>query len=338
MSLYRNIVALYSFLSDLISQKFNINFINRNSSYQLMRFLYRISNGFLTNIICYFISGTKYKNSNKFKKSFKELEAIKLSEIDILISEIKKMRVYDSRMIDYYNKNIFIDETVKYVNSFERLCQENIVRIDVYKSDLLSNKIVTNFVLNERWSEIAKEILGVEPRLINITSWYTLKHKKEINLENYSAQIGHRDVDKLRDIKIFIYLSDVNSLDDGPFEVLIDTHKFDFNFKNYDNNNNFRISDEKIKNKNSYDKHSFLGRRGTSFAVDTRCFHRGGIVKKDYRHVIELYFSNSTFGKHEYLNNFTKPKLNKFWDSYDIWELAIKKNATKYSSLFLGKS
>ena len=55
-----------------------------------------------------------------------------------------------------------------------------------------------------------------------------------------------RDVDKLRDIKIFTYLTDVENEENGPFEILDNTHLFKLNKFKYLNKNNYRILDRNI--------------------------------------------------------------------------------------------
>ena len=247
------------------------------------------------------------------------------------------MKVFDQREINNFNYSDNTKQISDYAFKFEELSSKDIIRMDVVKSELLSNKVVTNFVTDKKWIKIVKKIINVEPKLIDVTSWYTLPHKKELDLNKYSAQIWHRDVDKIRDLKIFIYLSDVVSLDKGPFEILINSHRMSLDKLRYENKNNFRISDDKIKNKNIYLKHSFLGEKGTNFIVDTRCLHRGGVVKNEFRQVIELYFSNSSFGKHEYFNLFSKPNLKSNWESYDIWKRNIENYPGIYNTLFMGK-
>ena len=119
-----------------------------------------------------------------------------------------------------------------YAFEFNTLKNQNIIRLDVLKSDLLSSKIIAEFVTDQKWISIVKKILNVEPKLVDVTSWYTLPHKNEIDLNQYSAQIWHRDVDKIRDLKIFIYLSDVDTLDNGPFEIIPNSHKISLNKNN----------------------------------------------------------------------------------------------------------
>ncbi len=333
----KNLKIIIFFIYDLLKVRKNDSHINKNSSYQVMRILYRISNGFVTNLIGYFLSGLKYQNSNKFKNGYMELEKINKNEIENLKKEISKMRVFDQRKINNYNYLDIEKKVIDHAFDFNTLKNKEIIRLDVLKSDLLSNKIISEFATDEKWISIVKKILNVEPKLVDVTSWYTLPHKNEIDLNHYSAQIWHRDVDKIRDLKIFIYLSDVETLENGPFEIIPNSHAISLDKIVYENKNNFRINDDKIKNKKNYSKYSFLGNMGSNFIVDTRCLHRGKIVKKKFRQIIELYFSNSSFGKHEYFNEFSRPKLNPNWASYEVWINKINKKPQNYNSLFFGK-
>ena len=88
----KNLKILTWFIYDLLKVRKNDLHINKNSSYQVMRTLYRISNGLITNLIGYFLSGLKYKNSNKFKNGYLELEKISKDEVQSLKKEISKMR------------------------------------------------------------------------------------------------------------------------------------------------------------------------------------------------------------------------------------------------------
>ena len=53
---------LYFFIYDLFKHKKNSNYLNRKSSYQILRTLYRLTNGFLTNLIGYILSSFKLNN------------------------------------------------------------------------------------------------------------------------------------------------------------------------------------------------------------------------------------------------------------------------------------
>ncbi len=327
------------FFRDILKQRKDLFYINKDSSYKIMRFFYRISNGLIINVMGAFITNTKYINT---KDSFKRLENINSTVVSNLKNEIKKMRVYNKteiKMMHHYNIQL---STNNYSFPIDLDNNKKIVRLDILKKDLFSNKKISEFVLKNEWINIVRDNFKFEPKLMDVTAWYTFPELIDDRNEgiqeknfSYDAQIWHRDVDKLRDIKIFIYLTDVNSIEDGPFEILSGTHLFSFKKYKYANKNNFRIFTKDIPNKILKNKISFTGKKGTNFIVDTRCIHRGAQVKKNHRLVLELYFSNSFFGKHFKFNDFTRPKLDKNWDSYSIWKEKIDKNPKVYKYLFL---
>ena len=152
------------------------------------------------------------------------------------------------------------------------------------------------------------------------------------NLQNIYKKIYKIiDCDNLRDLKVMTYLTDVNNDDQGPFEIIEDTHSFNFfNPLAYVMGTKLRIEHKYVIKKFSNKVKSFLGVAGSSFIVDTRAFHRGKTInqKNFFRLIIQLYFSASAFGKNK--NN---PKLNQFWPSYGLWKdvLETKKN---YINLF----
>ena len=321
------------FLIDIFKQRQNSYYINADSSYQILRILNRISNGLLTKIIERIVIK---KNIKELNQSFKILETVQEKETSDLALNISNMKVYNKSEV----KNIKNDlDERNHTYEFNQIDQ-NIVRQDVFKSDLFSNLKIVKYATDEKWIKLIKNELQFDPKLIDITAWYT---RAERNIDNevntkYDAQIWHRDVDKLRDIKIFTYLTDVNGVEDGPFEILNKSDDFNLTNYKYFNKNNYRIYDKDIPNKLKKNKVTFLGQKGTTFLVNTRCLHRGVRVSKNYRLILELYFSSSIFGKHKHFNNFDKPKLNENWESYKLWLHKIEKHPNNYNYIFQGKN
>tara|TARA_B100001250_G_C19803390_1_gene792150 strand:+ start:519 stop:1526 length:1008 start_codon:yes stop_codon:yes gene_type:complete len=327
------------FFVDVLNQRKSLFYINTDSSYQIFRILNRISNGLLTKLLEIFI--TK-KNNKNFQAGYKKLKDISHEETENILKELDKMRVYNKtkiKKIHYSNLKLDVEKFSYKINSQDH---NEAVRLDILKYDLLSNLKIAEFASQKKWLNIIEENFQFSPQLMDITAWYTFpevntKLKSEEEETSYDAQIWHRDVDKLRDIKIFTYLTDVNDLDDGPFEILKETHTFSFDKFKFSNKNNYRILNKDIPKKYQNKKISFTGNKGTNFIVDTRCLHRGVKVKKNYRLILELYFSNSFFGKHFKFNDFTRPKLNMDWDSYKFWKQKIEKEPQIYKYLFLGR-
>lgn len=332
----KKLYYIFIFFFDIFFQKINRFHINKNSSYQIMRILYRVSNGKFTEYLNNLLS-KKIENNYEINNSYIELESIKSEDAEYLKNKIENMKLYNLQELDFHSKKK--EFSIK-ENTFgiKDVPNQNLIRADVFKQEIFSNykisKMLTEYI--NQWEYKIQSILNKKLKLLDITSWLTFPNNDEKNLK-YDAQIWHRDVNKLSDIKLMIYLTDVNNIDDGPFEILDNSHNISKKIL-YDNDVSFRISDEKLKNENIYDKKSFYGKKGTCFLANTRAFHRGVKVSKNYRLILELYFSSSIFGKHEFHNPYTKPKLDKDWPSYKIWYDNIKKNKYLYESLFIGKN
>jgi hypothetical protein len=143
-------------------------------------------------------------------------------------------------------------------------------------------KIVSDsFILN-----IAQNYLKCKPILAQTYFW--------ISKPGFSDQSNyfHQDYDDVNFLKIFIYLTDVNenngahSYIKGSLNNMITPENYkpsdrltdDFAYKNYDNNNILNI----------------CGKRGTIIFENTNGFHKGNILKDDYRFMLQLQYCSST--------------------------------------------
>ena len=121
--------------------------------------------------------------------------------------------------------------------------------------------------------------------------WSTTFNKKA---DSAAAQEYHYDLDGLKWLKFFIYLTDVD-YDTGPHVYIPQTHKpFKKKYKHMLRGYQ-RISDEEImQNYNKVEK--IIGNSGTMIIGDTNCFHKGQVPKKNNRLIFEFQYSNSLFG------------------------------------------
>ena len=109
------------------------------------------------------------------------------------------------------------------------------------------------------------------------------KTQKEDKLrDSYNALEFHRDFDHFKFIKFFYYLTDCSE-GNGHHEYILNSHK-GMNFS-LGLNKRFAQSEIMQKLKNSELK-KVVGKAGTGFAEDTFGFHRGTLVKKDFRLMI----------------------------------------------------
>jgi hypothetical protein len=320
-----------SFFIDLFSTKKNYLHDSSESTFMLMRLFYRISNGLIIYLFCKFLNfnskaPSAFKNGLLNNDSLEE-EFTKKLHSDIINMPIKKdssnftekIKLHEQKIdFDYYKKN-------------------RIVRILISGNSLLRNRHVAMYATNSKWISICENILGTKPYLVALSAWVTLPYPDQIN--NYdevgnieSSQMWHRDCDYLRDIKIMTYLTDVHTDEDGPFEIIKDTHSFSFfNPFNYEMGMAMRVKNNYVNKYLINKKHSFVGKKGSTFTVDTRALHRGKTIAKPnhYRLTLQLYFTNSLFG-----NRKRFPLPDKSWDSYDIWNKSINKSDS-YRTLFI---
>ena len=137
--------------------------------------------------------------------------------------------------------------------------------------------------------------------------WTPVRNKTSLNTEiaNRSAQFFHFDLDRIKWLKFFIYLTDT-TLEDGPHEYIQGTNKVLGKNKNLLKKGYKRIDEKEIYScyESSFIK-KLLGKKGTIFVGDTSCFHRGFPPIKNDRLLLVLEYSNSLFG-----GNYSKIKSN----------------------------
>lgn len=319
---------IFNFFNDLKKIKKNILIKNSESTYQIMRYLYLLSDGLLLDLISKFLDSAA-KPSSKFGTGYIKFNKNNIREIDEIKENILKMKLANKEV---KNEKIKLDNE-KNIH-FEYYKKKSLVRLDIMPYDLLKSVIVSKFVLKDCWIEQAKKILGTTPYMVGINAWITLPPPEKIysydDIKQYvSSQMWHRDCDKLRDLKIMTYLTDVKSENEGPFEYIDNSHCFNF-FNPFRYSSSMRIKNDYIQKKYKKKISTFTGNAGTSFIVDTRGIHRGKtITKKNYfRLMLEIYISNNQFGK-----NKSYPAPAKDWQSYDLWTQNLK-TKPNYKFLF----
>lgn len=167
-------------------------------------------------------------------------------------------------------------------------------RYDFSQQDLIDHPIIQKLITDLSLLEVAQTYLKSKPVLDVIGMWWHTAYQK--TPDSASAQLFHFDMDRLKWLKFFIYLTDV-SIENGPHVFVEGSHKNkgipnQFRAKGY-----ARLSDESVfsfygKRKIKY----HVAPRGTIIAEDTRGLHKGQHVIKGDRLVLQIQFSNHLFG------------------------------------------
>ena len=168
------------------------------------------------------------------------------------------------------------------------------VRYDYDTGALLDNADVQALLADPSLLRVVQAYLGCEP-VADVLSmwWHTAYHTSP---DSGAAQYFHFDLDRIKWLKVFVYLTDVGP-DNGPHSFVPGSHRTagipsDILRRGY-----VRLSDEEV-----YDRYGeqnckkICGPRGSIIVEDTRGLHKGAHVSGAPRLVLQLQFSNSLFG------------------------------------------
>ncbi len=232
---------------------------------------------------------------------------------DNVVNEITKFsREQPARILDFSKHVTFTEEEFL-------IDEENILSPKYsFKHDrLIRNKNIQSIVFDENLLHIAQEYLEVKPIVDAVSLWWSAPFDKKGT--SAAAQEFHFDMDRIKFLKFFIYLTDVGP-DNGPHCYVPKSHKILPKELRKDG----RYSDETIEK--HFGKHLEICKpKATMMFVDTRGFHKGKPLIKGERLLFQMEFTNSLLGQkvHEFKSNFIidKAKKEKYKRTYQLIKL-----------------
>lgn len=182
------------------------------------------------------------------------------------------------------------------------------IHYDFNEETLINDPVIQSLMADKSLIAIAQEYLNCTP-ISNVTGmWWQTDFEKTPNDE--AATMWHFDMDHVRWIKYFFYITDVNT-NSGPHCFVEGTHKPGKIPKKLLKRGYARITDEEIAE--AYPENmvkEFIGKRGTLIIEDTIGLHKGKHVVDGSRLLFQLTFSDHLFG-----GNYPERKFRKFTDS-----------------------
>jgi hypothetical protein len=179
------------------------------------------------------------------------------------------------------------------VENYPRL-NPDAVRYDFDVSHLINNSHVVQRLMADRsFLGVAQSYLQAQPIMDLVGMWWNATSPQPDKL---AAQFWHFDMDRIKWIKFFVYLTDVGP-ENGPHSFVTGSHRrggipIRLLQKGY-----ARLTDEEVSSVYSKDRLvEFTAPRGTVIAEDTRGLHKGKHLTKDDRLILQLQYSNSLFG------------------------------------------
>jgi hypothetical protein len=173
-------------------------------------------------------------------------------------------------------------------------------KYDITPHDILGNATVQQLLMDSGLYRVAQAILQCTPMLDLVAMWWSRPFHGKASSE--AAQLYHFDMDRIKFIKFFFYLTDVTP-ESGPHCYVRGSSKRKPAVILRDG----RIPDEEIRR--HYPKEDLVeicGERGSIIAVDTRGWHKGKALTEGERLLLQLEFTNSMFGQ-----NYSKSDLSK---------------------------
>ncbi len=168
------------------------------------------------------------------------------------------------------------------------------IRYDLASEDVINHPDVQALMADASILAVAQAYLGAPPLADVIGMWWHTAYSSEPDEE--AAQFYHFDMDRIRWLKFFIYLTDVGP-ENGPHCFVRGSHRtggipWRLRAKGY-----ARLTDAEVGA--TYPAQSlveFTAPRGTVIAEDTRGLHKGLHVRSGDRLMLQIQFSNSFFG------------------------------------------
>ena len=196
--------------------------------------------------------------------------------------------------IEYEKVKNFNQNDLENLESFfQKMKSEEIYSIkhDVKIED---SSIIKKFATNDFFINLSQRYLNTDKLSINIQLLISqnLNNKSISDLEySKASQLYHADVDFKKFFKLFIYLNDINTEDQGPHEFVTSSHKK----KPHELYVTSRFSDFLVK-ENYNEQVKFYGDKGTSFIVDTFGIHKGCKLKgNNSRAILAITYGKDHF-------------------------------------------
>ena len=196
---------------------------------------------------------------------------------------------------------------------------------DFDKAAILSNESVQALLVDPVILKIAQAYLQSEPVADMLSMWWSTAFKDKADGE--AAQLYHFDMDRIKWLKVFVYLTDVGA-DNGPHYFVSGSHRTggiprELLMKGYT-----RLQDAEVARHYSLkDAVEVTAERGSILIEDTRGLHKGQHVRKGHRLMLQYQFSNNRFGQETERGTITMSK-----------DSPLRVVASKYPRLLSGYS
>lgn len=304
--------TLFDFVLFLIIGK------NTDLSYRIFRKSFIATSGKINDFLSYLISVFSRKLKTRELNLLTSTNTNLLNEIDEFKASMNHNGYYQ------FETRMNVDELINLKESlslmpleyFDFQTNENKIapnknnsintnKLSRLKDDLVNSQMVRDWALSRDIVTLAQEYLGSRPICDLLASWISLPTRNE-KMKSKAAQKFHFDMDRIKFIKFFVYLTDVSKKNGPHCYIKSSNRRLPFKLRK-----DGRFEDEQIISTYGIENYTEIeGCAGTIIAVDTRGFHKGVPLVEGKRDILQVEYSNSTYG-HNYLkSNIVTSNLN----------------------------
>jgi hypothetical protein len=167
------------------------------------------------------------------------------------------------------------------------------VRYDFAEQELINNPLIQKLMADRSFIAVAQNYLRSQPVVDVVAMWWNVASPHP---DKEAAQYWHFDMDRIKWLKFFVYLTDVGP-ENGPHSFVRRSHRSGEIPSSLLKKGYSRLTDDEVSTTYSADRFvEFVAPRGTVIAEDTRGLHKGKHVTRGDRLIFQMQFSNSLFG------------------------------------------
>ncbi len=273
-------------------------------AYSSMRRLYRKTNGRFNDAMGSLCKALHRKRSSDLSQSI--FENVSRDEVRRVASSIRRdgFHVFDrklptracQKLLDFSLTHPAMPVTLESSSTTEKTIFDRSnpqsIRHQFLADELFQNETVQQVATDPYFFSIAQDYLGFNPVFDILAMWWSAPTCNQ-ELQSRAAQLYHFDMDRLKFVKFFVYLTDVDT-HTGPHCYVRGSHKRKPAALLRDD----RLSDEEVRaHYLADDLVELTGQAGTMLAVDTRGFHKGKPLERRDRLIFQVQFADSLFGQ-----------------------------------------
>ena len=164
-------------------------------------------------------------------------------------------------------------------------------KYDIPQHEILGNPTVQQLLMDSGLHRVAQAFLRCSPICDLLAMWWSRPFHGRASSE--AAQLYHFDMDRIKFLKFFFYLTDVTP-ESGPHCYVRGSSKR----KPAAILRDGRIPDEEIRS--HYPQEALIeicGEAGSIIAIDTRGWHKGKPLTEGERLILQFEYTNSMFGQ-----------------------------------------